>query len=246
MTTSPGGACDPRQEPTARRRWRGVDPDARTAARRQCLVEAAVDVLSEEGLTGTTVRAVCSRANLHSRYFYESFESIDALLVAVFDDLSERFLGEITAAADAAGEDPRARLRRAVRTAAEIVVRETPLIRILAVETTANANLNRRRIKVLHDIAAMIEKDAYRLYGPPPPGERIGTISARFLAAGLSDLLVAWADGELEGDAEQLAADATELMLAVSERAREIAASRAGRRRSPRKANAGESRRRTC
>src|SRR5215472_12686509 len=83
-----------------RRKWRGVDPDARTAERRQRIIEAAIDLLSTEGLGGTTVRAVCARTGLHSRYFYESFPSIETLLVAVFDLLAAQFADYVTAAAD--------------------------------------------------------------------------------------------------------------------------------------------------
>jgi AcrR family transcriptional regulator len=210
-----------------RRKWRGIEPDARTAERRQRLIDSAIDLLSTEGLSGTTVRAVCARAGLHSRYFYESFEDIDALLVAVFDQLSAGFLAEVTAAAEAAPDDPKARLRAAVQKSAEIVTRQTHLVRILNVEAIGNEQLNRRRLRMLHEIAEMIEQDAYRVYGEPAQGEQIGTLSARFLAAGFSELLVAWAAGELDADAEDLAADATELMLAVSERARHLAVSRA-------------------
>jgi AcrR family transcriptional regulator len=210
-----------------RRKWRGVDPDARTAERRQRLIDTAIDLLSTEGLSGTTVRAVCAHAGLHSRYFYESFQDIDALLVAVFDQLSAGFLSEVTAAAEAAPDDPKARLRAAVQKSAEIVTRQTHLVRILNVEAIGNEQLNRRRLRMLHDIAEMIEQDAYRVYGEPVQGEQIGTLSARFLAAGFAELLIAWVEGELDADAEDVAADATELMLAVSERARQLAASRA-------------------
>ncbi|HEX6391892.1 MAG TPA: TetR/AcrR family transcriptional regulator [Acidimicrobiales bacterium] len=213
-----------------RRKWRGIEPDARTAERRQRLIDAAIDLLSTEGLSGTTVRAVCARAGLHSRYFYESFEDIDTLLVAVFDQLSASFLEEVSAAAEAAPDDPKARLQAAVQKSAEIVTRQTHLVRILNVEAIGNEQLNRRRIRMLHDIAWMIEQDAYRVYGAPAQGEQIGTLSARFLAAGFAELLIAWVGGELDAEAEELAADATELMLAVSEKARQLALSRAAER----------------
>jgi AcrR family transcriptional regulator len=212
-----------------RRKWRGVEPEARTAERRERLIGVAIDLLSTEGLAGTTVRAVCARAGLHSRYFYESFADIDALLVAVFDQLAGKFLSEVTTATEAAGQDPRARLQAAVETAAAIVKSETPVVRILTVEAIGNEQLNRRRTAMLHGIAAMMEADAYRIYGDPAPGERMGTLSARFLAAGFAEVLVAWVQGELAGTVEELAGDAMELMLAVSERARTVALERAGR-----------------
>lgn len=219
-----------------RRKWRGVEPEARTAERRERLIGAAIELLSNEGLAGTTVRAVCARAGLHSRYFYESFADIDTLLVAVFDQLAGKFLSEVTAATDAAGEDPRARLQAAVETAAAIVKSETPVVRILTVEAIGNEQLNRRRTAMLHGIAAMMEADAYRIYGEPAPGERMGALSARFLAAGFAEVLVAWVEGGLPGTVEELAGDAMELMLAVSEKARTVALERArGRTRQARR-----------
>ncbi|HEX4862531.1 MAG TPA: hypothetical protein VFV02_00570, partial [Acidimicrobiales bacterium] len=66
-------------------------------------------------------------------------------------------------------------------------------------------------------------------YGVPAHGEQIGALSARFLAAGFAELLVAWVQGDIKGDVAELAGDATELMLAVSDQARRLAESRARR-----------------
>jgi AcrR family transcriptional regulator len=214
-----------------RRKWRGVEPDARTADRRQRLIVAAIALLSTGGIGATTVRAVCAQAGLHNRYFYESFDDIDALLVAVFDQLATIFLADVTAAADAAGDDPKARLQAVMKAAAQVVERQTYLVRILTVEATGNEELNRRRIRMLHHFAELIEEDAYRTYGRPPSGERITAISARFLAGGLTELFVAWVDGEMEGTLEELSRDAIDVVMAFSEASRTVAAGRAGPRR---------------
>jgi AcrR family transcriptional regulator len=206
-----------------RRRWRGIEPDDRIAARRERLINTAIELLGTDGLAATTVRSVCGRAGLHSRYFYESFVGIDELLVAVFDRVSAAFLSSVVGVTEAAGSDPRARLETAVTQVTTLIANQTSLFRILAVEAIGNEQLNRRRIQMLHDIAASMEQDAYRLYGSPPPGEPIGTLSARFLAAGLAETLVAWVEGDIGGSAEQLASDVAELMMAVSECARDLA-----------------------
>lgn len=218
-----------------RRKWRGVEPDTRTAERRRRLIDAAITLLSAEGLGGTTVRAVCATSGLHNRYFYESFDDIDALLVAVFEQLAADFLAHISAAADAAGDDPKARLRAVMAAAVGVVEDQRDLVRILTVEATGNEALNRRRIGLLHHIAELIEADAYRSYGQPPPGELIGAVSARFMAGGLAELFVAWVDGDLQGGAEDLARDAVDVVMAFSESSRSLAAARAAerRRRSP-------------
>lgn len=49
------------------------------------IVEAACDLLEEEGLEGLTVRAVLNRTGLSRRAFYERFEGKDDLVLAVFE-----------------------------------------------------------------------------------------------------------------------------------------------------------------
>ena len=66
-------------------RWNGLSTEERQRERRQLLIEAALDLLATEGSSGTTVRAVCAQARLNPRYFYESFDELDALVVAVYD-----------------------------------------------------------------------------------------------------------------------------------------------------------------
>lgn len=48
------------------------------------LVEAAYDLLAEEGLEGLTIRAVLKRTGLARRAFYECFTGKDDLVLAVF------------------------------------------------------------------------------------------------------------------------------------------------------------------
>jgi AcrR family transcriptional regulator len=221
MADTPAGRTSVHGGP-ARRKWRGIEPDARTAERRERVIEAAIAQLSSDGLNGTTVRAVCTRAGLHSRYFYESFESIDALLVAVFDRLSSQFLEYVTAAAAGAGDRPRARVEAVIRAIAEVFVQQRELVRILTIEAVGSEELNRRRIRLLHRMAAMIEADAHRASSGPPMDPGVAAVSARFLAGGLAELFIAWIDGELAGDIDQLERDAADVIMAFAEASRRV------------------------
>jgi AcrR family transcriptional regulator len=69
----------------ATRAYRGVPADERREVRRQALIETALDCLHADGLAGVSVRSICARARLTPRYFYESFEDLDQLLVATID-----------------------------------------------------------------------------------------------------------------------------------------------------------------
>ena len=57
--------------------------------RREQLVDAAIEVLAAEGLTGTTTRAITDQAGLALGAFHYAFESKDALLRAVLDRRAE-------------------------------------------------------------------------------------------------------------------------------------------------------------
>src|SRR5580658_7265774 len=49
------------------------------------IVDAAYELLEEEGLEGLTIRAVLSRTGLSRRAFYERFADKDDLVLAVFE-----------------------------------------------------------------------------------------------------------------------------------------------------------------
>src|SRR5205807_2521139 len=74
----------------APRVYAGVEGDQRVAERRARLMAAGLDLLgSAEGDPTLSVRAVCRRAGLVARYFYESFADRDALATAVYDHVVE-------------------------------------------------------------------------------------------------------------------------------------------------------------
>lgn len=79
--------------------WRGIPRDERVQERRSRLLAAGLEVFGTVGARGATVGAVCQEAHLTQRYFYESFPSLKALLVAVFTEVTERQHAEMAAAA---------------------------------------------------------------------------------------------------------------------------------------------------
>lgn len=66
------------------RNYRGVSQEERRRQRRASLIAAAIAVYGERGYRNASVKAVCDCAGLSERYFYESFASSEALLVAAF------------------------------------------------------------------------------------------------------------------------------------------------------------------
>ena len=89
--TSP--AVDP--EETARWEQRTVNRvlesgDAQLLERSRLIVDAAYDLLRDEGLDGLTIRAVLKKTGLARRAFYERFAGKDDLMLAVFEHTIRR------------------------------------------------------------------------------------------------------------------------------------------------------------
>jgi AcrR family transcriptional regulator len=92
------------------RNYAGHSADERRLARRERLIEGAIRAYGEMGYRNTTVKAVCEAAGLTERYFYESFENSEALLIAAFDTISRRlfaYLEEIRRGSSSGTPDER-------------------------------------------------------------------------------------------------------------------------------------------
>lgn len=84
-----------------------------SADRGRLLIDAAYDLLEEDGLEGLTIRAVLKRTGLARRAFYDRFVGKDDLVLAVFEQTlrqSAQFLREHVAELDG----PFARIRMVV------------------------------------------------------------------------------------------------------------------------------------
>lgn len=107
--------------PPVVRPYRGISADERRAQRRAQLLDAALDVIGDVGLAGLTMTAVCARAGLTERYFYESFRDRDALIRAMTDEVADEVVAAITTALAAAPRDLFAVSRAAIAAAVHVL-----------------------------------------------------------------------------------------------------------------------------
>jgi AcrR family transcriptional regulator len=205
--------------------WRGTTTEERAGARRVQLIQAGFELLGEGGSEGTTVRGVCARAQLNPRYFYESFEDLDALMTAVFDqvvrDNTRRTLAAITAAEDTAEAKTRAAMDTGIRHFAE----DPRRIRIVFGEGTSGV-LGHRRTEMVRQTARLMAELAARFYGMPRD-DKLLVSTTYMLAGGLFELMVAWANDRIDLTIDELIEHATMLIVGTSRAAGAIA----GRRR---------------
>jgi AcrR family transcriptional regulator len=210
-----------------RARFAGLSAVERRAERRRLLLDTAFDLLASEGWSGTSVRAICAANDLNPRYFYENFENLDALVIAVYDRLIDELRVTLVSALDAAPPELPAQVAAAVEAVVGFVVDDRRRARVLYVEPLGNEAVNRRRVSAGYDLMSFLLHDAHRRRRGSPDGDPIGATSAAALIGGLSEIVTAWIDGHIRADRQTLVADVTTLFVALLDAASTIAARRA-------------------
>lgn len=119
---------------TNARRYRGASPNDRRAQRREQLIAAAIQVYGESGYRHSSIKVVCAAAGLTERYFYESFASSDALLVACYNQVTSDLQKELTHAALKAGPGRAERARASLQAYFEALQREPRRAAVFLVE----------------------------------------------------------------------------------------------------------------
>jgi AcrR family transcriptional regulator len=139
------------------RLYGGKTAEQRRAERHEKLLDAAVELFGTVGFAATTIEMLCHEAGLHPRYFYEQFDTREAVLMAVYDRHVETVLAEVVATLEDAPNDPRVRLERGLRTFVDAVLADERLARINYFEMIGvSRELEARRRAVLRAYADMI------------------------------------------------------------------------------------------
>ncbi len=143
--------------PQTGRRYGGQTAVERRAARREKLLDAAVELFGTIGFAATTIELLCQAARLHPRYFYEQFDTREALLMAVYDRHVDATLRTVAVALDGAPRDSRSRLEAGLRAFVHAALEDERLARINYFEMVGvNRELETRRRTVLRLFADMV------------------------------------------------------------------------------------------
>ena len=194
----------------------GVSAEDRRSERHARLVEAGLELVSREGWTGVTVRGVCAQAGLTERYFYESFDDRDGLLLAVFDRVAAEAAAGVLAAVEAAPHDARAKSRAAVGAFVEMLTEDPRRARAMLVESMASPALRERRGAAVREFAALMSERGREFLGAEAMSERDSELTALALVGGLAELVVAWLEGRLDVSRERLVEHYAALFVAAS------------------------------
>ncbi|HEX5371586.1 MAG TPA: TetR/AcrR family transcriptional regulator [Aquabacterium sp.] len=92
--------------PAPGRPYAGESLAERTARRRHQFLDAGLQMFGTTGYRSATVRQLCKQAELTDRYFYESFDSMEDLLVAVYEREFDQLQLAVMTALQSKAEQP--------------------------------------------------------------------------------------------------------------------------------------------
>jgi AcrR family transcriptional regulator len=195
------------------RTFRGQTAAERAAARRARLLEAALDLIGAEGWPAATMTAICRRAGLTERYFYESFPDREALYLTLLDALAAEVDGAVRAALDAGGP-PEVRLRRTAYALVGVLVADPRKGRAALLEGLGSERLQQRRREVLATFERFVLDEAATVFGAAAPSREHTHLAAVGLVGAVQELLVRRLDGSLPAGDDALVAHVVRLALA--------------------------------
>jgi AcrR family transcriptional regulator len=131
--------------------YAGLSPAERSEARRVRLVGAARECYGSAGLRHTTIPQICSKAGVTARHFYELFETQDALLRAVYDEICAELLAEIAPHMVLEGTISQ-RIRRSCAAYFAFVTSDPRRARIFSLEWVDVGPAVHRREQAIHEI----------------------------------------------------------------------------------------------
>jgi AcrR family transcriptional regulator len=204
----------------------GVSAEDRRARRREQLLDAGLELVGTEGYARTTMTAVCAKAGLTERYFYESFADREALLLAVFDRITAEATAAVLAAVEVSPREARARTRAAIAAFVELMTDDPRKGRVAFGEGMGNAALMARRFEAIRAFAALLADQARDFYGVEGEGDQLLELTSFLLVGGLAETLIAWLGGELSIPRDRLIEDCADLFVATGESAVALARSR--------------------
>lgn len=207
----------------ASRTYRGLSADERRDERRRRLLDAGLDLIGTDGWSATTVRAVCQRARLSARFFYESFDDLDALAVAVFDEvLGQALAAALAAMADAPAGDLPTRLRPGVDALVADLTDDPRRARVAFVEALGSVPLMERRMRGMRTIADVLAAEVRAAYTVPADDPFVD-LTAVALSGALTELMIVWLSGDLRISRAELVDDVVELLRINAEGAAAVA-----------------------
>ncbi|MEU9019495.1 TetR/AcrR family transcriptional regulator [Actinomadura sp. NPDC048394] len=188
-----------------RRRYGGQDAHERQRRRREALMEAGLDLFGTLGYADTTIEALCERAGLTKRYFYESFTDREALLRAVYDAQIEPLKERLIMAVSGPGMSIEEQIDTGVALFVDGLTADPRAARIVFLESISSGPALRARAdEVIHELSDLVlALLTEHIDGPAPRTDRM-EYGALAVIGAVRQLINHWSTRQRTTDIDEL------------------------------------------
>lgn len=195
-----------------RRNYGGQTGEERVQARRAAVLHATLELVGEGGWAPLSIEAVCRRAGLNKRYFYESFANLDDAMAALIEQVARETLEACLEAVPASGT-ARELTEAAVRTMVEHVTDDRRRARVLYEAPPPGGAAAARRAAITREAITLAAARARTMFAG---GDATAfALPASFVVGGTSQAVLDWLDGGVDCSRDELIARLVEMWLAV-------------------------------
>lgn len=201
----------------AGRAYAGESQLERVARRRLQFLDAGLQVFGTTGYRTATVRQLCRQAELTDRYFYESFENTEDLLVAVYEREFEHLQQAVLAALadEAAQREPMLAVERALNAVFEMAS-EPRVARVCWLEVLGvSARVNGVYTRNIERFAALVVAFARQRFSTEDIDETESRMLGIAMIGAVSQPVTHWLLGGYREDRAKLVAATSRVFLGV-------------------------------
>lgn len=204
MTAKP---ATPAARRSSGRPYAGKDLGTRQAERRDKLVAAGITLFGREGFAATSIDAICREAGLTKRYFYEAFDSREALLTAAYLAATRELMNSILEVTAPYRQDARALVQAGVRQVFGFVRDQPDKARLIMIEATSvRSQLGRVYGKSYGDFVDLLVAFTKPFLPDDGPGDAILAVMAQGATGAIIHLCQVWLATGGEQPIEELVA----------------------------------------
>lgn len=190
-----------------RRKYAGKDAGTRRLERRDKLLTAGITLFGRQGFAATSIDAICAEAGLTKRYFYEAFDSREALLTAAYLAATRELMNSILEAAAPYRQDARALVQAGVRQIFGFVRDHPDKARLIMIEATSvRSQLGRIYGKSYGDFVDLLVAFTKPFLPDDGPGDTILAVMAQGATGAIIHLCQVWLATDGEQPIEELIA----------------------------------------
>lgn len=186
----------------------GESAESRVQSRHRLLVDKAFERMAADTWHQTSIAQLCRDVSLNKRYFYESFQDLDALENAVVNDLTAQLL-EIgwTSVADAQQNhlDTEALARRVLRACISWLVKDPRRAKVLFSKTNDNPHAKAHRDQVINHLGQTLSAFGMEYHHPKNPPieitakhQALAKLGSALLIGGTVESVLNWVEGKID------------------------------------------------